>query len=420
MRTKIHGTPLPHQLDFLRSRAFFLAMFGGYGSGKTHGLGFKLFQLMSANKGLPGGLVCPTTKMFRRDVYPLIREMCGESGIEFEYRKSDQELYFPTTKSTVYIFHGEDAGESIRGPNLAFMLLNEMTLLDWETFKAAIGRVRLKHAPFPQVAGSGTPEDFNWAYDQFIDKPMDGSAVIYADTRKNIHAADWYVKMLENSYDEIAAQQYIDGKFVPKSGQRAFYQFDRHKHMEKSEIPQAPGEYWVHVDFNVYPMAATIYRWMPTLKIPLWGVDEVNIHGADTEELCHVLADKIGNGWEQAKIYPDAMGGRQRHSAAARGRTDLSIMRDFGFTKLNYSTRYAVRDQLNAANAVLKKGQVKWHQRCQETIRDLERVKLKVGSSELDKSDPMRTHWADGWKNLCHIEFPVVKSYVETVSRRIR
>lgn len=413
------GTPLPAQLKFLQSRARFPAMFGGYGSGKTHGLVYKMFQLMDANPGLPGGIVCPDKVMFGRDVYPLICQVCADSNVTFTYKQSKGELYFPTTKSTVYIFHGEARGRNIRGPNLAWMLLNEMTLLDVETFEAAVGRVRLKSAPFSQIAGSGTPEDFNWAYDRFIDKPMEDSEVVYADSRQNPHTAQGYVQMLVSSYDEITTQQYVEGKFVPRGGQRAIYQFDRRIHRVE-EVPDCPGEDWVHVDFNVYPMAATIYRHTPSLPTKLWGVAEVNLHGADTEQLCDVLAEKLGEGWQEARIYPDAIGGRQRHSSSVGLRTDLQIMATFGFKNIHYETRYSVRDQLNAVNAFIAKGHIKWHSSCEETIRDLERVRLKVGGHDLDKTDPMRTHWLDGLKNMLHVEFPVVRSYSEFTSQRIR
>ena len=421
MKIEIKSDPLESQISFLINRARFLAMFGGYGSGKTHGLILKMFQLMDANPGLPGGLVCPDKVMFNRDVYPLICDLCAESGVEFRYRCGNGrwEMIFPATKTTVYIFHGMAKGRNIRGPNLAWMILNEMTLLDHATFMAAVGRVRLASAPFPQIAGSGTPEDFNWAYDVFVDKPMEDSAVVYADSRKNTHTHKSYVGMLVSSYDPVSAEQYVAGKWVPVGGQRAIYQFDRTVH-RVDEVPDLPHEVWIACDFNVYPMAATIYHYIPTHPIKLWGVDEVNLHGADTEELCQALEDKIGPGWEDARVFPDAMGGRQRHSAAKGGTTDLRIMQDFGFKNLEYELSYSVRDQLNAANAVIHKGLVRWHRRCEETIRDLERVKLKVGGHDLDKSDPMRTHWADSFKNLCHCRFPVVKSYSTVSSRRIR
>lgn len=419
MRLRIKEDLLPAQREFLAAKDRFLAMFGGYGSGKSHGLMLKLLQLADANRGVPGGLVCPTNKMFKRDVLPLFMEICDKHGIEAHYKRSDGEIHLPWTQTVIYIFHGEDSGASIRGPNLGWMLMNEMTLLDWETFKAAIGRVRRRDAKLPQIAGSGTPENFNWAYDSFIDKPMKNSRVIYADSRANKFTAEGYIGMLMDSYDAIAAQQYVGGKWVPTGGQQAIYQFDRTVH-RVDEVPDLPHEVWIHCDFNVYPMAATIYHYIPTHPIKLWGVDEVNLHGADTEELCQALEDKIGPGWHDARVFPDAMGGRQRHSAAKKGTTDLRIMEDFGFKNLEYELSYSVRDQLNAANALVHKGLVRWHRRCEETIRDLERVKIKVGGHDLDKSDPLRTHWLDGFKNMVHCRFPVVKSYSQVNSRRIR
>lgn len=422
MKIQLAGTLLEDQVPFLADTSSqFPCLFGGYGSGKTHALVIKMFQLMDANPGLPGGLLCPDKVMFNRDVYPIIVNMCAESGIDFKYRNSGGkwEMYFPTTKSTVYIFHGMAKGLNIRGPNLAWFVINEITLLDHASYMAAVGRVRLPQAAMPQIAGSGTPEDFNWAYDNYVDKPIPGASVYYADSRKNIHTRKGYVDMLVGSYDEQGVEQYVKGRWVPVGGKAAIYQFDRRIHRVK-EVPDLPHEVWIGCDFNVYPMAATIYHYIPTHPIPLWGVDEINLHGADTEQLCDAIADKVGMGWQRAKIFPDAMGGRQRHSAAKGGITDLSIMESYGFKDLRYELNYSVRDQLNACNAFVKKGYVRWHERCEETIRDLERVKLKVGGHELDKSDAMRTHWLDSFKNLIHVQFPVVKSYTETTSKRFR
>lgn len=423
MKAIIRGKPLEAQARFLRLRSFFAAMFGGYGSGKTHGLVYKLFQLADANPGLPGGLVCPTMKMFKRDVYPLLRHECAKSDIEFEYRRSDAELYFPTTDTTCYIFHGEDDGESIAGPNLAWMLLNEATLMSHNTFKSAVARVRLKDAPFPQVAMSGTPNDFNWAYDNFIDKPMEGSAVVFADTRKNIHTGDWYVNMLMNSYDDIAKQMFIEGKFVPKAGNRALHQFDRHKHSAIADMRVKrdgfdEGEIWVSCDFNVYPMAATIWQYLPELTIPLRAIDEISIHGASTPDLCDAIRYKIGSGWQKAIIYPDPAGNAR--STKIAGTTDISIMREFGFSDIRYKKALKVRDCMNAANNLFSKNKVVVHRKCEETIRDYERVKLRTGSHELDKSDPMRTHWLDGFKNMADYQFPCAKPYTEITQRKFR
>jgi hypothetical protein len=408
------------QREFLRSREMFLAMFGGYGSGKTHAIILKLLQLASKNKGVPGGMVCPSIKMFKRDVYPLLSMICAEQGIEFTYHKGDAVIEFPWTKTQCYIFHGEDDGESIKGPNLGWMLMNEMTLLSWNTFKAAISRVRLKNCPLPQIAGSGTPEDFNWAFDKFIDKPLKNSKVIYANTRKNRFAAGFYVDMLLSSYDELAAQQYVDGMFVPTAGKRALYQFDRRKHVrEVNRIPDE-GEIWVSCDFNVFPMAATIWQYIPGDPTPLRGIDEVRIEKADTWELAQALSYKIGPGWEQAQVFPDGMGGMQRRTTGRGGVTDISILRDHGFQNLYFKSKLSVRDCMNAANNLFHKGMVVVSPKCEEFIRDAERCTLKAGVYELDKSDPQRTHWLDGFKNMADYRFPVVKPYTQVTGRKLR
>ena len=418
---KVRTTLTPSQREFLTSRDFFLAMFGGFGSGKTHGIVLKLLQLCSANPGVPGGLTCPSIKMFKRDVYPMIEQICSDQGIEFDYLKGEAKLYFPWTKSEVLIFHGEDAGRSIKGPNLGWMLFNEMTLLDWPTFKAAISRVRIKNTPFPQIAGSGTPEDFNWAFDKFIDKPIANSKVIYANTRTNKFTADWYVQMLLDSYDAVAREQYVEGKFVPTSGRRALHQFDRTKHLDNS-IVRTPdrGEVLVSVDFNVYPMAATIWQYTPDAKHPLMAFDEVRINGAETKDLCEVLEEKIGYGWEEARLFPDGIGGMQKRTSASSNRTDIEIMRDYGFKDISYKTRLSIRDCLNSANNLFSKDMVRIHPRCEEFIRDAERCKIKVGKYEIEKNDQERSHWLDGFKNMADYLFPVTKSYNTVTSRKIR
>lgn len=408
------------QAESLEAEEFFVGMFGGYGSGKTHGLCLKLLQLASLNRGIPGGIVCPTIKMFRRDVYPLLEQVCGEHGVRFYYRAGAAEIELPDTENKIYVFHGEDDGRSIKGPNLGYMLLNEMTLLSWNTFKSAIGRVRLKNAPFPQVYGSGTPEDFNWAYDAFIDKPLKNSKVIYADTRQNTFTADWYVDMLLSSYDEIARQQYVEGKFVPTSGRAALHQFNRAKHVSKEALlpPEQVEQIWATIDFNYFPMAATIWQYNPTLAIPLRAKECISIPKADTWELARALQQRIGYGWEKAVLFPDGIGGSQHRTTGRAGVTDIEILRDHGFTDIRFKRRLSVRDCLNAGNNLLAKNKILVHPDCEEFIRDAERCKIKEGIYEIDKSDPLRSHWLDGFKNMADYMFPCAKPYTEITNRK--
>lgn len=400
-------------------KTFFLYMSGGYGSGKTLSLVMKAFTLMDLNPGIPAGILCPTTKMFKRDVLPTFKEECDKFDIPFLYRRADGELYFPYTKTTIYIYHGEDHGQSIAGANLGWGLINEASLCSWETIKAFFARMRLRRTPFPQVAMNGTPEEFNWVYQKFIETPMVNSKILYADSRKNTNAAPWYIGMLEDSYDEVARQQYVEGRYVPRTGSRFLHTFDRHKHLDETIVRIDDAEQYVSVDFNVNPMGATIFNHTPGEKKWLTGWDQVKLEGANTYTLCEELAEKLGYRWREAVIYPDPHGNR-RQTTDKDLLTDIEIMEDFGFKEIRYNPKQRVKDCYFAANNLVEKGRIAIHPKCKDFIADAEQVKILDGHFQMDKSHHSRTHWIDGFKNMCDYEWPAIKSYSTETTRKIR
>jgi hypothetical protein len=405
MKRIIKYNRLPYQREFHEATKFYNALFAGFGGGKTYSLCMKLLHLCELNKNMAGGLLCPTLKMFKRDVLPTLKEICGQFGIEMKYHRQDSYIYFPDTRSTIFVFHAEDDGLSIKGPNLAFMLINEVTLCSLGAFQAAISRVRLKKAKFRQVAMSGTPEGFNWTYDFLIANKRDDADVFFGDMRLNTYVAADYAKMLTDSYDDQMVQQYVEGKFVNVNSLAALHKFHRAKHVRKVErIKGHP--IWVSCDFNVSPMTATLYNRMPDKEqIKLRGFDEIYIKGSDTHELCRVLKEKT-DGNDPVTIYPDPAGG---HRDTRSGTTDIDIFHENGFMDVKYRRKiYSVRDCLNAANAFLFKNQcVLDAENCRNTIMDFEQCSMKPGTGSLDKSDLNRTHFVDGFKNMIEYEFPL-------------
>lgn len=406
----------------------FLYMSGGYGSGKTYCLVMKCFQMMDLNPGVPGALLAPTTKMFKRDVLPTFREIAGNHGITFRWSSASGELYFPETDSIIYVYHAEDDGDSIAGANVGWAAANEASLCSWLAVKALFGRVRVKRCKHPQIFMSGTPAEFNWVYKFFIEDPgipgrMDrfkGRRIIYSSSRANKHTADWYVDMLENSYDELARQQFVEGLFIPRTGNRFLHRFNRHKHVTDYAVRVMGAQTWVQVDFNVNPMVATIASYVPDSKVPLRIFDEIAIKGADTYELGNVLKERIGMDWRKAVLFPDPAG-KARKTSARNLISDIGILEDQGFQDIRYKKHLSVKDCYFAANNLFDKNQVAVHPKCKELIADAEQVKLKEGAFEMEKQkDPQRTHALDGFKNMADYMFPAVKSYSEVVERRIR
>jgi hypothetical protein len=397
---------LPYQSEFHDSLSPNVYLSAGYGGGKTYALCMKAFKLMSQNKGIPGGFLAPDLKMFKRDVVPTFKQICRNHRIPFRYHKQDSTLLFPTTRSIIYVFHSEDDGDSIRGPNLGFGLINEITMCSKGAFDAFLSRIRIKEAKLRQLAMSGTPEGFNWTYDYFVANKRDDTHLIFGDMRLNKYVADDYAKRLEESYDDLLVQQFIEGKFVNTTGNQAVYKFNRAQHTSDQVVRNHDMPVWVSIDFNVAPMAATLWNKYPegTDGPMLRAFDEICIINADTDLLARTIKEKVGT--ENVVLFPDPAG----NARSTKGpKTDIQILRDHGFDDIRFRSRIkSVKDCLTALNSFVGKNKLVVNsKRCRQTILDLEQCVLKSGTTELDKTKPDRTHWLDGIKNMIEFEFPI-------------
>lgn len=425
-RIRVDTRGIPYQREFFRcDDVFKLLLSTGFGGGKTFILIAKMFRLMNINQGCPGGLLCPTYKMYKRDVRPTILEFCAKNRIRYNEFKADGYWYFPDFRATVWIFTAENDGEDIKGPNLAWFLVNEVASCTKNSIKMAIGRVRLKRAKLLQVAMSGTPEGFNWTYEEYIQDTPKDMRVIYGDSRlnkKNVHEV--YFENLENEYDELLQEQYIQGRYVNLTGKRCAWAFNRFRHTDQGadRIKKIPGlPVWVALDFNVSPMAATLFNRVPNNKIwdgqryehLLRGFAEIKIPGSNTWEACDAIKaelakDEHGRVVDECIIYPDPAG---RARSTKSHQTDFDIIREKGFQDIRYKSVISVKDALNSLNGFIAHGNfVLNSKRCPNAVADLEQVVFKGSSFELDKSNPERTHWLDGIKNMVDYEFGIKRA----------
>lgn len=415
MPKKIAYAPLPFQSQFHYSTKPKAYLSAGFGAGKTYALVMKMFYLMTVNRGLPGGLLCPTLKMYKRDVLPTIKTICRINHIRYHYNKSDMEFFFPDAGCVVYVFHSEDDGESIKGPNLAWFVINEVSLCSRQAFLMALARIRVKSARLPQIAMSGTPEGFNWAYDYFIENPREDTDLIFGDSRLNTFNSDSYIQTLEDSYDPLMQEQYIKGLFVNLNGKRCAWSFNRLDHVKPA--PKIPGmPVWVSMDFNVTPMAATLWNLVPfglsertlePLGHTLRAWSEIRLESSNTYEMCTALRELVNPETESVTIYPDPAG--RARSTKSMGTSDIDILRNAGFTNLKYKLSVSVKDCLNAMNSMMSKNLIVVDPSCRNTIADLEQCVFKQGLYEVDKSNQSRSHWLDGTKNMIDYEFPIRK-----------
>jgi len=412
-------TDMVHQQKFHEAFTPKVYLSTGFGGGKTYSLVMKMFQLMSRNPGCPGGILAPTYKMYKRDVVPTIKGICAENGIRYRYNKSDALWYFPDANAYVWAFTSEDE-DSIKGPNLAWFVVNEVTLCSERSVMMALARIRLKKAPHPQLAVSGTPEGFNWTYDYFIAKPRKDTTLIFGDARLNKHVSESYFAMLQESYDPLMQKQYIGGQFVNLNGKAAAWSFNRMRHVGHGVKKLSGLPVYVSLDFNVSPMAATLWnpvpkgydtgdRWRNVL-LRAWG--EIKLESSNTYEIADAIRDRLerddqGNIVDDVIIFPDPSG--RARSTKSMNLSDFDILVEKGFkrTNIKYKLTISVKDCLNAMNGLLAKNLLVVDDTCTETIMDMERCVLKGNAFEIDKTDPKRTHWLDGTKNMCDYLYPI-------------
>ncbi len=396
-------------------------MSSGFGGGKTYAVVMKAFQLSALNRNIPGGIVCPSWADFTKDFLPLVEEILDINKIKFRHHKTEQWFRFPWSKGKCWIVSAE---KRIRGPNWGWCVINESTLIAHLRYKEAIGRVRIKNAPYPQIASSGTPEGtINYVSDKFIENPMRNSRIIFGDTRDNIkNLNEDYIPSLEDSYDSIMLDAYLKGLFINMTGNRFYYAYDPAKNDNDKLVPNPLSEIHVSMDFNVNPMTANLWNIVPIrgqrgdflydadgmpMKKAL-GFDGIELPDSDTYKMAAALKAR-GATPDKTIIYPDPSGGAR----STKGISDIQILQKCGFKEIRRRSKAPdFRRRQLAHNNLLDKGWVQIHpKKCKGLKRDYQAVEQDPATyqkikkkTELGKK---LTHHSDGADYMLDILFPL-------------
>ena len=137
---------------------------------------------------------------------------------------------------------------------------------------------------------------------------------------------------------------YLDGEFVNLASGAVYPDFSRTLNHTNERIQ--PGEaLHIGMDFNVLNMTAVVSVIRDGRPLTLAEVTKVR----DTPAMCKLLRSRFdGHGMT---IYPDASG--QNTSSKDASESDLSILRQAGFTVSVNNVNPAVRDRVNAVCAMI-------------------------------------------------------------------
>ena len=399
MPARIKFEKLPGQKLFFEDTTTKTLLFSaGLGSGKTHALCMKALNLSYLNRGFPGGLLCPSFPDYKKDVFVEMVSILADNGIRYKYNQQDKTFQFPWTKAPLYVFTAE---KPIAGPNLAYCLVNEYSLMKYDRIREMIRRVRIKKAPNKQRALAGTPEDvYGWLEDFVEAQEKRGDfRIVYADTNENIHIDDDYRKDLEAMLDEQSLRVFASGEIVRIGGNYFYYSYSPERVISDSVKYNSDLIIHVGMDFNVGYMTASLSH-----KIDLGSetkneqhfFDEILLKG---ESNTYTMARALKNSeypWDKMLISCDASGNNRSSSAREKVMSDVKILRAEGFEVRFKSQNPRLRQRQLLVNGMMYHGRIKANPKCTELLKDWKKTTQLPDYTKDSKTDKTRGHFSDG------------------------
>lgn len=350
------------QAKFLTLDKKFKAYVGGFGCGKTYvgcaGLCKNAYELPNIQQGY----FAPTYTHIRDIFYPTIEEVAEKWGLSVKILKGDKEvslIHRGRVRSKI-ICRSLDRPETIVGFKIGHALIDELDVMTVEkaalSWRKIIARMRDNTKGVKNTVDvTTTPEGFRFVHNQFVkqiaEKPnlAEIYGMVQASTYDNAaNLPNGYISSLEASYPAQLIEAYLNGQFVNLNSGSVYPAFKRDKNNTQATL-QDNETLHIGMDFNVMNMSAVICVIRDGLPYALQELTGIR----DTPTMAATLADRFRG--HSLVIYPDASG--QNTSSKNASQSDLSILRQAGFTVRVNTQNPRVRDRVLAVNAMLENSQ---------------------------------------------------------------
>jgi hypothetical protein len=384
----------------------FRVLVAGRRFGKTH---LALLELLRAALEKPDALawyVAPSYRQAKRIAWSRLKELVREDSAH-TISETDLTIHFQDAGSIA--LRGADRVDALRGNGLDFVVLDEFATMKPEVWSEVLRPAladRCGRALF-----IGTPQGHNHLYECFEAAQSHRQWAAFRFT--TLDGGNVTPEELASAASELDPRLYrqeFEASFESAAVGRAYHSFTREQNVRSCAFSSHFRLIW-SLDFNVNPMCSVLaQRNGDTVEV----LDELVLEDAHTWMACERFWKRV-QPWRHTAgglaidIYGDASGHQRRTSGTA---TDWNLIRDF-FSQLRgqaavrikaATVNPGVRDRVNVVNSRLQNaaGETRLYidPQCKELIADLERVCWRPDSSgqpttELDKSDRMRTHTSD-------------------------
>lgn len=384
-------------------------------------------ELMAMDADVPNknvAIICPTYQQAVDIYFPLLAYQLGLGEWADKMSQHSGTFWFPN--NVILKLWSYEASNRMRGSGQYFVICDETT--SWkgggssakETWESVVQpclttRWSEQMAEKYNAPSAGraliisTPLGRDYFYDQFNFQEVDDQWKSWRFTYRDSPYLDPdEIEKTKHTIDALKFQREYEASF-DDSGNTVFYNFSRDEHVTRDVDDFSPGETVnIALDFNVGVMAATAFA--------VRG-DEIHLiedfsGSADTETFGKMIKKKYLDKGHPVSVFPDPSG-RARKSSAAVGRTDFTILQNFGFATFARRKAPPMADSVQAVNRMLKTADGQCHMfihpRCKDTITSIERTSWKETNPDvmtIDKSEGIE-HWTDGIRYAVEYLFPV-------------
>lgn len=345
--------------------------------------------------------IAPSYRMAKTIVWRKLKNKL--SDLRWIKKVNETELSITLKNGSTISLKGADNPDSLRGVSLSYAVLDEFSFTDssiwYEVIRPALADQQGQALFITTPIGKS-----NWAYDLFCMEQSNSNWKSFQyTTLEGGFVTEDEINQAKNEMDERTFRQEFLGSFETY-GNAVAYQFNRDVHViDIDDIDKS--ELHIGMDFNNSPITASV---MVKKGMHLYQFDEIYMNDSNTDELAQEILNRYPH--SNITVYPDPAG-RQRKTSA-NGRTDFTILQNYGFNVKAPKAHDMVRDRVNATNARLKNvnGDVFYqiHSKCKHTIESLEKLSYKEGTQTVNKDG--YDHMFDSLSYLIAYLFPLKRN----------
>ena len=169
-----------------------------------------------SNPGRTGLIGAPTYPMLRDSTLTALVETLNENEVPFDLSRSDNVITMKEGGARI-LLRSVDEFERLRGTNLAWFGLDELTYTHEEVWLRLEGRLRDPKASRHCGFAVWTPKGFDWVYRRFLQDATPGYEVVQARPFENSYLLDQvpdFYERLRTSYDENFYRQEVLGDYL--------------------------------------------------------------------------------------------------------------------------------------------------------------------------------------------------------------